>query len=262
MVTFFAIIYYIACFAIVGYILAPLIITIILSFNPAPYLSLSFSGFSLQWYQTYVSSTSWVNATLLSIAIASIVAGLATLLGTSVAFGIVRGRFVGKNIISSLFLLPLVMPPVVLAIGVYNVFSGWHLLGTICGLVLAHTVLALPFVILMVSASLYQFDRALEEAAASLGATELDTLCKVTLPIIRPGILSAALFAFIVSFDELIIALFISNINTITLPQKIWAGLRFEINPIIAAVSTLQIAVIAVILATAFIIRRKRRVNA
>jgi ABC-type spermidine/putrescine transport system permease subunit II len=108
----------------------------------------------------------------------------------------------------------------------------------------------------MVSASLYQFDCSLEEAALSLGATELNTLCKVTLPIVRPAILSSFLFAFIVSFDELIISSFISNINTITLPQKIWAGLRFEINPTIAAVSTLQIAIVAIFLILTSVLRK------
>lgn len=257
--TFYTIIYYMVCLATLAYILAPLIIVIILSFNSKPYLSISFSGFSFQWYYKYISSASWTKSTLLSVGVASVVSIFSTLLGTSAAFGITRGRFIGKNIISSLFLLPLVMPPVVLAIGIYDVFGKWHLLGTLYGIILAHTVLALPFVVLIISASLYTFNYSLEEAAASLGANELQTLYKVTLPIIRPGILSAVLFAFIFSLDELIIALFISDVNTITLPQRIWAGLRFEINPTIAAISTLQILVVAIILTTVLILRRERR---
>ncbi len=130
--------------------------------------------------------------------------------------------------------------------------------GTFYGIVLAHTVFTLPLVVLIVYPSLYRFDNSLEEAAACLGANKLQTLYRVTLPIVSFEIISAALFAFIVSFNELTVTLFISNINTITLSQRVWAGLRFEINPIIAAVSMFQILIITIIMLLIFIIKNKK----
>ena len=255
----FTLIYYSICLITIIYILTPIVIIIIISFNATSYLSFSFSGFSLHWYQAYFSNTSWIQSTILSLSIATVVALFATIVGLSTSFVLVRSKFKFKNIVSSLFILPIVIPPVVLAIGIYDIFSEWNIIGTYCGLILGHMIIALPFVILIISSSLYKFDVSLEEAAKSMGANELQTLSKITLPLILPDILTAALFAFLASFDELLISLFISTSHTITLPQRIWAGLRFEINPTIAAVSTLQIIIISIIFILIVIIKKKGR---
>ena len=145
-------------------------------------------------------------------------------------------------------LSPLIVPGIVVAIGIYYAFSRYGLVGSPVGLVLAHTCLAVPFVVTSVSASLAGIDPRLEQAALSLGATPRATFFQVTLPLIRPGVLVGALFAFITSFDELIVALFISGSGAVTLPRRMWDDLRFQIDPTIAAVSTLTIVLTAALM--------------
>jgi putative spermidine/putrescine transport system permease protein len=145
------------------------------------------------------------------------------------------------------------------AIGIYYAFSRYGLVGTPVSLVLAHTCLAVPFVVTSVGASLAGFDRRLEQAALSLGATPWGTFRQVTLPLIRPGVLVGALFAFITSFDELIVALFLSGSGAVTLPRRMWDDLRFEIDPTIAAVSTLTIVLTAALLGAAHLVRQRGR---
>jgi putative spermidine/putrescine transport system permease protein len=156
-----------------------------------------------------------------------------------------------------LFLSPLIVPVIIVAIGIYYAFSHYGLIGSPLGLVLAHTCLAVPFVVTSVSASLAGLDRRLEQAAASLGATPLGTFRQVTLPLIRPGVLVGALFAFITSFDELVVALFLSGSGAVTLPRRMWDDLRFAIDPTIAAVSTLTIVLTALLLGGAQLLRRR-----
>ena len=151
------------------------------------------------------------------------------------------------------------MPGVIAAIGIYYAYSRYRLVGTPIGLVLAHTCLAVPFVVTSVSASLAGFDRRLEQAALSLGATPWGTFHQVTLPLILPGVLVGALFAFITSFDELIVALFLSGSGAVTLPRRMWDDLRFAIDPTIAAVSTLTIVLTAAMLGGVHVLRRRGR---
>ena len=159
--------------------------------------------------------------------------------------------------VAALIVSPLIVPGIVAAIGIYYAFSRYHLVGTPIGLILAHTCLAVPFVVTSVSASLAGFDRRLEQAALSLGATPWGTFRQVTLPLIRSGVLVGALFAFITSFDELIVALFLSGSGAVTLPRRMWDDLRFAIDPTIAAVSTLTILLTALLLGGAQILRRR-----
>ncbi|MBN8909421.1 MAG: ABC transporter permease subunit, partial [Rhodospirillales bacterium] len=150
-----------------------------------------------------------------------------------------------------------IVPGIVVAIGIYYAFSRWGLIGSPVGLVLAHTCLAVPFVVTSVGASLANFDRRLEQAARSLGATPWGAFRQVTLPLIRPGVLVGALFAFITSFDELIVALFLSGSGAVTLPRRMWDDLRFAIDPTIAAVATLTIAFTALLLGGAHLLRQR-----
>ncbi len=182
---------------------------------------------------------------------------LATALGTAASLALVRGRFPGRNAINSFIVSPLVVPTIIVAIGVYFVFAQARLVGNALGLVLAHTALALPFVVTNVSATLHGFDERLEYAAMNLGANRWQTFRLVTLPIIRPGVFAGALFAFITSFDELIVALFVSGSGAVTLPRKMWDSLRQEIDPTIAAVSTVLITFSIVILLAAELLRQR-----
>ena len=242
---------------VLAYLVFPVFVVAPVSFSSAKYLQFPPPGWSLQWYENYLSRPGWVPATLLSIRVALITAVLATTLGTAASLALVRGRFPGRNAINSFMVSPLVVPGIIVAIGVYFFYAQARLVGNPLGLALAHTALALPFVITNVSATLHGFDERLEYAAMNLGANRWQTFRRVTLPIIRPGVFAGALFAFIVSFDELIVALFVSGSGAVTLPRKMWDSLRQEIDPTIAAVSTILITLSILILLTAELLRQR-----
>jgi putative spermidine/putrescine transport system permease protein len=242
---------------VLAYLVFPVFIVAPVSFSSAKYLQFPPPGWSLQWYENYFARPGWVPATLLSIRVALITAVLATLLGTAASLGLVRGRFPGRNAVNSFMVSPLVVPGIIVAIGVYFFYAQVRLVGNPLGLALAHTALALPFVVTNVSATLHGFDERLEYAAMNLGANRWQTFRRVTLPIIRPGVFAGALFAFIVSFDELIVALFVSGSGAVTLPRKMWDSLRQEIDPTIAAVSTILITLSIVILLAAELLRQR-----
>jgi putative spermidine/putrescine transport system permease protein len=242
---------------VLAYLVFPVFIVAPVSFSSAKYLQFPPPGWSLQWYENYFARPGWVPATLLSIRVALVTAVLATLLGTAASLALVRGRFPGRNAINSFMVSPLVCPGIIVAIGVYFFYAQARLVGNPLGLALAHTGLALPFVVTNVSATLHGFDERLEYAAMNLGANRWQTFRRVTLPIIRPGVFAGALFAFIVSFDELIVALFVSGSGAVTLPRKMWDSLRQEIDPTIAAVSTILITLSILILLTAELLRQR-----
>jgi putative spermidine/putrescine transport system permease protein len=182
---------------------------------------------------------------------------VATLLGTLAALGVARLPRTLRALATGLILSPLIVPTIVVAIGVYYAFSRLGLVGTPVGLILAHSCLAAPFVVTSVSASLKGLDPRLEQAALGLGATPRRVFLEITLPLIRPGVLVGALFAFITSFDELVVALFISGSGAVTLPRRMWDDLRYQIEPTIAAVSTLTIVLTVVLLGGAHILRKR-----
>jgi putative spermidine/putrescine transport system permease protein len=242
---------------VLAYLVFPVFVVAPVSFSSARYLQFPPPGWSLQWYQNYFDRPGWIPATLLSIRVGLVTALLATVLGTAASLALVRGRFPGRDAINSFMVSPLVVPAIIVAIGVYFVYAQARLVGNWLGLVLAHTALALPFVVTNVSATLHGFDERLEYAAMNLGANRWQTFRRVTLPIIQPGVLAGALFAFIVSFDELIVALFVSGTGAVTLPRKMWDSLRQEIDPTIAAVSTILITLSIVIFVAAELLRQR-----
>jgi len=230
-----------------------------MSFSTAEILAFPPAAYSLRWYANFFARREWQLATWNSFVIATLTTLLATALGTMVALGLARGRVPLRNLVTALFLTPMVIPVIVTGVAVYGLYARLGLTGTIAGMVLAHTVLALPFVIINVSAVLQGFDWRIEYAARSLGASPVQAFFLVTLPLIRPGILAAALFAFITSFDDLVVALFVSGIGAVTLPVQMWSGLRFEINPTVAAASTLLIGLSALVLTVVVLVRRGPR---
>ncbi len=226
------IILYIVTGLVLFYLIFPIFVVIPVSFSSASYLQFPPPGFSLQWYRKYFDRADWIDATWLSIWIACVTAILATILGTMASLALVRGRFRGKGLANAFMVSPLVIPGIIVAIGVYFFYARIQIVGSPWALALAHTALALPFVVINVSATLYGFDERLEYAAMNLGANRWQTFRYVTFPIIRPGVFAGALFAFITSFDELIVALFISGTGAVTLPRKMWDGLgRRSIRP-------------------------------
>jgi len=239
------------------YLVFPILIVIPLSFSSGTYLSFPPPGFSMHWYQNFFGRSDWLDAAYLSIWIGGAVMCLATLLGTPAAIALVRSRIPGKNLLLGFIISPLIAPVIVLAIGIYFFYARLGLVGNPFGLVIAHTCLAVPFVVINVSAALQGFDERLEHAAMNLGATPWRTFWQVTFPIIRPGVLAGALFAFISSFDELVVALFVSGSTAVTLPRKMWESIRFEIDPTIAAVSTILIVVTGLVFLSAELLRRR-----
>ena len=247
---------------VIVFLLLPVCVVVPLSFSASSYLRFPPPGWSLRWYANYVARDSWTSATWLSLGVGLAVTGLSTVLGTAAAFGLTRGRLPLKGAISALIVSPLVVPAIVAAIGIYFAFARTGLTGSALGLVLAHTCLAVPFVVATVSSALVGFDRRLEFAAMSLGAGRWATFQQVTFPLIRPAVLAGAFFAFITSFDELLVALFVSGSSAVTLPRRMWDELRFEIDPTIAAVSTLMIALtLGLFLASEALRRRSDRLR-
>ncbi|MDF3009832.1 MAG: binding-protein-dependent transport system inner rane component, partial [Burkholderiales bacterium] len=182
---------------------------------------------------------------------------LATLIGAPAAFVLVRQSFAGKTAVLAFVLSPLILPRMIIAVGLFYVYARIGLVGTTIGLVLGHTVLAVPYVVITVMAVLKNYDERLDQAAATLGADRLRTLRRITLPLIRPGIVSAFLFAFIVSFDELTIALFATGGLSSTLPKQMWDDAVMRVSPLLAAVSTVLLVFISVMILLAEWFRRR-----
>jgi putative spermidine/putrescine transport system permease protein len=239
------------------FMVAPIVIIVVLSFSSATYLTFPPPAFGVRWYRAYFGGEDWLAATGLSLAVAAAVVVVATVLGTLAALGLARLPRVWRNIAGALIVSPLIVPVIIVAIGLYYAYSRYGLVGTPLGLVIGHTCLAVPFVVTSVGANLAGFDRRLEQAALSLGATPWGTFRQVTLPLIRPGILVGALFAFITSFDELVVSLYLSGSGAVTLPRRMWDDLRFAIDPTIAAVSTLTIVLTALLLAAVHFARQR-----
>jgi putative spermidine/putrescine transport system permease protein len=235
------------CAAIYFFLMLPLLVVFPISLSSAAYMQFPPPGFSWQWYERYLDDPQWIDATVRSLYIGVATAILALALGVPLAFSLVRGRYAGRWLVDRVALAPLIVPTIILSVSVYGLFAKLKLIGEWYGLVIAHTVLALPFVVLVMSAGLRDFDRALEQAAEGLGASRASTLWRITLPLLRPSLVSAGLLAFISSFDELVVALFLAGPN-MTLPKKMFDNILMEIDPTIAAVSVMQILLVAVVL--------------
>ena len=241
----------------VFYLLAPTLVIIPMSFTEASILSFPPDGFSLRWYDQMLTRPEWSTGLRNSAVVAVLTAILATLLGTLAALGMTRGRFPGRALLNGLALSPLIVPVVIIAIGMFSLFVQWRISGSIVGLVVAHTALALPFVIVNVATSLRTMDRNLELAAANLGATPARSFLRITLPIIFPGVLAGAIFAFITSWDEVVVAIFLTSARFRTLPVEMWEQVRQVVDPTVAAVSTTLLVVTTTLLLLLLVVRRQ-----
>lgn len=225
--------------AVGAFMLLPTLVVVPVSFSAARSMKFPPKAWSTKWYEQFLTDPAWRDAAVASLRIALLVALLATVLGTTAAMALdgARGRWVLP--VRGFLLAPMVVPGIVVAIGIYSLFLRWQLTETYMGFVLAHTMLAIPIVVITVSASLQTFDRQLARAAGSLGARPFDAFRQVTLPLILPGVLSGALFAFLTSFDESIVALFLAGPGIRTLPIQIYLSVTSALDPTIAAASTL-----------------------
>ncbi len=241
----------------VFYLLAPTLVIIPMSFTESSILSFPPDGFSLRWYDQMLTRSEWSTGLRNSALVAVLTAIIATFLGTLAALGMTRGRFPGRSLLNALTLSPLIVPVVIIAIGMFSLFVQWRISGTIVGLVAAHTALALPFVVVNVATSLRTMDRNLELAAANLGATPARSFLRITLPIIFPGVLAGAIFAFITSWDEIVVAIFLTSARFRTLPVEMWEQVRQVVDPTVAAVSTTLLVVTTALLLLLLVVRRQ-----
>jgi len=243
------------------FLVAPIVVIMITSFNGTPYMEFPPRSLSLRWYANFFTSPHWYETALLSLRVALLTMVAATVLGTAAAIGLVRGSFPGRRALEAFFISPMVVPIVVIALGFYFLFSGYRLLDTSLALFLGHTVIATPIVIVIVRAALQTTNPAMEFAARSLGANFWRSLWYVTLPSVKAAIGSAAAFAFLISFDDVVIAIFVAGPNSTTLPKRMWETIRFEIDPTLTAISSLLTVLAVIVLVGVELLRRTSAVD-
>ena len=237
------------CTAVFVFLIAPIVVIVPLSFNAEPYftftegmLRLEPAAYSLRWYQNVMGDPEWRHALLNSLFIGLSATVLATTLGTLAALGLTHPALPGRSAIMGLLISPMITPVIISAAGMFFFYSNLGLTQTHLGLILAHATLGTPFVVITVTATLSGFDPNLYRAAASLGAGPLRTFRRVVLPLIAPGVVSGAVFAFATSFDEVVTVLFMGGLEQRTVPRQMWTGIREQISPAILAVATLLTA--------------------
>lgn len=232
-------------------LILPILVVMVISFSSASYLTFPPPGFSLRWYEKFFSDPNWMGSFWSSSVIAAVSAVISVVLGAAAAMGIVRSDIRGKSAVMLLLVSPVIVPPVVLGLSLYSLFLRFDLVGTIWGLAAAHAIGGIPLVVIIVAAALQGVDRKLEQAAALHGASPLTVFRTVTLPAIAPGLAAAAFFAFLHSFDELVLSLFLSSAELKTLPLMLWADINYQLNPVLAVVSSLEVLLVVIGLALA-----------
>lgn len=241
---------------ILVFLIGPLFAVVPISFTPDRYLSFPTKGASLRHFEDFFTDLSWIKSTWQSFAIALSTALIATTVGTFAAIGISRLSGIARASLLALVLLPLITPAIISALAIYKTWVAVGLFDSWIGVVLAHTILALPFVVLIVSSSQSRTNPALELASRSLGASWWTTQWRVVIPALKPGIAGGALFSFVISWDEVVVTLFVSSRTIVTLPKRMWDTMRDDVSPKLAVIATLVIAVTALVILIAAL-RRK-----
>ena len=263
------------CGLVLFFLVSPLIAIIPLSFSQSPFLhftpemlALDPEAYSLRWYRlmigdcsdpgiTTVCSDRWIDGAWNSLKIAIAATLIATTLGVICSLGLSSPYMPFRKGVMALMISPLIVPLIITASGMFMFFAKFQLVSTFTGMILAHTILGIPFVVITVTASLVGFDNNLLRAAANLGGGPITNFLKIQFPLITPGVISGALFAFIASFDEVVIVLFIGGQNQITLPRQMWSGIRQEISPTILSVATILVVLSILLLTTVELLRRR-----
>ncbi|MGF6595894.1 putative spermidine/putrescine transport system permease protein [Paraburkholderia sp. GAS448] len=223
------------------YLILPVLAIVPLSFSSSTFLVYPIPGWSMRWYQNLIASDEWRMAAKNSFIVAPSATVVATFLGTLAAIGLTKANFRGKALLMAILISPMIVPVVVVGVGMYLFFAPIGLANTYIGLILAHASLGVPFVVTTVAATLQGFNYNLVRASLSLGANPVKTFFRITLPVIAPGVISGALFAFATSFDEVVVTLFLAGANQTTLPRQMFTGIRENISPTIAALATILI---------------------
>lgn len=250
-------------YLLVGFVLlflvVPCLLVVPISFSAGEYLEFPPRELSLRWYRAFLSSPEWLSALATSLKIAIATTVLATCLGTAAAWGLKKKYDFIFNAIRGIYILPMLVPLILVAVGIFFVYSKLGLNGTLGGLILAHTVLALPFVLIAVGNGLASFDMAQHQVARSLGASELVAFFTVTLPQLRISIASGAVFAFVTSFDEVIIALYVSSGANETLTRRMFANIRDQVDPTVAAISSILVIFVIIGMIVSLVLRKEEQ---
>ncbi|MCU0855992.1 MAG: ABC transporter permease [Rhodobacteraceae bacterium] len=276
--------YRLICALIFLFLIAPIIVVIPLSFNAEPFFTftermLAFDpeGYSLRWYDTLLTfghlnaeaprdwawwkqaweQSTWIQVTKNSLIIGVFSTILATVLGTLAALGLSRPDMPYRKAIMAILISPMIVPLIITATGLFFFYSRTGLAGTYLGIIMAHATLGIPFVIITVTATLVGFDQSLNRAAASLGASPSTTFFQITMPLILPGVISGALFAFVTSFDEVVVVLFVAAFDQQTIPRQMWNGIREQLSPAILSVATILVIVSIGLLTAVELLRRR-----
>lgn len=244
------------CVAMALFLLLPILFIVALSFGSSRWLIFPPPGWTLKWYQDLFADPRWIEAALTSARIALIVMVLSVVLGLLASFALVRGTFRGRAVLRAFFLTPMVLPVVIVAVALYAAFLRLGINGTLVGFVIAHLIVALPFAIITISGALETFDPAIEDAAILCGASPWEARLRVTLPGIRHGLFSAAIFSFLISWDEVVLAIFMASPSLQTLPVRVWTTLRQDLTPVIAAASTLLVALTILLMIVVALFRK------
>lgn len=239
------------------YLLFPSLVVVPMSFGSSEFFNFPPQDLSLRWYRRFFEDPQWVATALRSLRVALAVTAVSLVLGTTVAFALARGRLPAHGVLATLVIAPLIIPNVIIAAGLYVLYVRLRLVNTEIGLVIGHTVLAIPVVTLAVTAAMRAAQRDLERAAQSLGAGSFQTFVRVTLPLVRPGLATGAVLAFITSFDEFIIAVFVAGTTSPTLPLKMFEGTTEEVTPVLLVVATFLVVVSAVGMLIVALLRRR-----
>ncbi|POR48688.1 ABC transporter permease subunit [Bosea psychrotolerans] len=247
----------VAAVLVAAFLIAPIVIVFPMSLGSSPFLSFPPDSYSLVWYENFFSTSKWMAALTRSLQIAALVVVISVGLGTLAALGVSRMRPRWRALVETLFILPMIVPVIILAVGLYYLLAPTGLVGSIWGVTLGHVVLATPYVFITVRAALKSFDGNLELAALGLGASWPTMFRRVMLPGIAPGIAAGAIFAFITSFDDVVIALFLTNIRSRTLPKLMYEGVAHEIDPTIIAASCLIILVTILVLGANLLVSKR-----
>lgn len=251
-------------FLVLLFLMLPILVIVPLSFNAEPYFSftpgmLAFdpAAYSLRWYGDVFNDARWILAIKNSFIVGIAAATLATLLGTVAAVGLSNPAMPFRRLITAFLLSPMIVPLIIVAAGMFFFYTRFNLVGSYLGLIIAHAALGVPFVIITVTATLTGFDRSLYNAGLSMGARPLKVYLDIVIPLIRPGVISGALFAFVTSFDEVVLVLFLAGPEQRTIPRQMFSGLREQINPTILAVATLLILISMTLLVSLEMLRRR-----
>jgi len=244
------------CGAMSLFLLLPILFIVALSFGNSRWLIFPPPGWTLKWYEELFADPRWLGAALTSAKIGVIVMVLSVALGLLASLALVRGTFRGRAVLRAFFLTPMVLPVVIVAVALYAAFLRLGLNGTLPGFVIAHLIVALPFSIITITGALETFDPSIEDAAILCGASPWEARLRVTLPAISHGLFSAAIFSFLISWDEVVLAIFMASPNLQTLPVKVWTTLRQDLTPVIAAASTLLVLLTVILMIAAALIRK------